>query len=107
MGFLRNIPELILIGSAVLVLVAVGFAVSMYLQARRLRQQFVIGQTKDVHVYLPILHDPTGAIPASFDERLDALMELKYRLAEDFLKPLDTEEQLGSQLVEQMASEGA
>jgi len=34
-------------------------------------------------------------------------MELKYRLAEDFLKPLDTEDQMGNVLCEQMASEGA
>jgi SNF2 family DNA or RNA helicase len=64
-----------------------------------------IGQTKDVHVYLPILHDPSGAIPATFDERLDTLMELKYRLAEDFLKPVDTEDQMGNVLCAQMASE--
>jgi superfamily II DNA or RNA helicase len=64
-----------------------------------------IGQTKDVHVYLPILHDPSGTIPASFDERLDTLMEVKYRLAEEFLKPLDSEDQLGNQLCEQLASE--
>ena len=47
-----------------------------------------IGQTKDVSVYLPILRDPSGRVAPSFDERLEALMNRKQRLAEDFLRPL-------------------
>jgi len=33
------------------------------------------------------------------DERLDALMEKKYRVAEDFLKPLDSEDKLAPRTV--------
>jgi hypothetical protein len=66
-----------------------------------------IGQSKDVHVYLPILRDPSGVIQNTFDERLDALMETKYRIAEDFLKPLDTEDELGNALCAQLETEGA
>jgi Mg2+ and Co2+ transporter CorA len=40
MGFIKNIPELILIGSAVLVLVAIYFGGQMYLEARQLRKRF-------------------------------------------------------------------
>lgn len=57
-----------------------------------------IGQTKDVFVYLPILRDPSGEIAASFDERLDNLMNQKFRLAEDFLTPLPDEDGLGSKV---------
>jgi hypothetical protein len=64
-----------------------------------------IGQTKDVFVYLPILKDPSGAVPSTFDERLDVLMEKKYRVAEDFLKPLDNEDELGEHLYSELQSE--
>jgi SNF2 family DNA or RNA helicase len=64
-----------------------------------------IGQTKDVRVYLPILRDESGNIAMTFDERLDGLMENKYRLAEDFLRPLETEDQLGNELCEGLESE--
>jgi len=64
-----------------------------------------IGQTKDVFVYLPILRDSKGKVPLTFDERLDQLMESKKRLAEDFLKPLPQEDQIASELFENMKSE--
>lgn len=64
-----------------------------------------IGQVKPVQVYLPILHDDSGAIPTTFDERLDILMERKYRLAEDFLRPLDTEDELGAELCAELEKE--
>jgi len=64
-----------------------------------------IGQTKDVFVYLPIMTDPGGVIPSTFDERLDVLMEKKYRVAEDFLKPLDSEDELGEHLYSELQSE--
>ncbi len=57
-----------------------------------------IGQTKEVSVYLPILHDPSGRVAPTFDERLDLLMERKQRLAEDFLRPLPPEDELGGEL---------
>jgi SNF2 family DNA or RNA helicase len=61
-----------------------------------------IGQGKEVFVYIPILRDPSGKVPSTFDERLDALMERKYRLAEDFLKPLPPEDSMGSELLNEM-----
>jgi SNF2 family DNA or RNA helicase len=61
-----------------------------------------IGQDKEVFVYIPILHDPSGKVAFTFDERLDALMERKYQLAEDFLKPLPPESELGSELLEDL-----
>jgi hypothetical protein len=64
-----------------------------------------IGQTKDVFVYLPIMKDPSGAVATTFDERLDVLMEKKYRVAENFLKPLDTEDDLGEHLYSELQSE--
>ena len=66
-----------------------------------------IGQTKPVYVYLPILHDPSGAISTTFDQRLDALMERRYRLAEDFLRPLPDEDTLGQELVSELAGEAS
>jgi len=57
-----------------------------------------IGQTKDVVVYLPILTDPAGRIPLTFDQRLDALMDRKYSLARDFLRPLPAEDELEGEL---------
>jgi hypothetical protein len=64
-----------------------------------------IGQTKPVTVYLPILHDPTGQVSPSFDERLDTLMERKQRLADDFLRPLPQEDQLSGELLEGLSAE--
>jgi SNF2 family DNA or RNA helicase len=66
-----------------------------------------IGQAKEVYVCLPILTDSSGTLPTTFDERIDALMENKYRMAEDFLKPLDTEDELGENLYGELESEGA
>ena len=57
-----------------------------------------IGQDKDVVVYLPILTDPTDRILLTFDERLDALMDRKYSLARDFLRPMPAEEEMEGEL---------
>ena len=57
-----------------------------------------IGQTKEVSVYLPILRDPSGRVAPTFDERLDLLMDRKQRLAEDFLRPLPPEDEMGGEL---------
>jgi SNF2 family DNA or RNA helicase len=57
-----------------------------------------IGQTKEVSVYLPILRDPSGRVDPTFDERLHLLMEGKQRLAEDFLRPLPPEDEMGGEL---------
>ena len=66
-----------------------------------------IGQTKDVSVYLPILRDPTGRVAPSFDERLEALMNRKQRLAEDFLRPLPPEDEMGSELLSDLTAEAS
>ena len=57
-----------------------------------------IGQEKSVSVYLPILQDPSGRIPKSFDQSLNSLMEGKQRVADDFLRPLPAEDQMGREL---------
>ena len=66
-----------------------------------------IGQTKDVSVYLPILRDPSGRVAPSFDERLDVLMDRKQRLAEDFLRPLPPEDDMGDELLRDLTVEAS
>ncbi len=66
-----------------------------------------IGQTKEVSVYLPILRDPSGRVSPTFDERLDLLMNRKQRLAEDFLRPLPPEDELGGELFTDLSAEAA
>jgi len=57
-----------------------------------------IGQTKPVHVYYPIAVHPTGAF-ASFDEKLNALLLRRRRLASDFLAPKPGEDELQKELL--------
>ena len=64
-----------------------------------------IGQPKEVSVYLPILHDASGRISPTFDERLDILMERKHRLAEDFLRPLPPEDEMAGELFTNLRDE--
>jgi SNF2 family DNA or RNA helicase len=64
-----------------------------------------IGQTKPVSVYLPILRDPSGRVSPTFDERLDLLMDRKQRLAEDFLRPLPPENEMGGELLMDLSAE--
>jgi SNF2-related domain/Helicase conserved C-terminal domain len=66
-----------------------------------------IGQTKAVSVYLPILRDPSGRVAPTFDERLDLLMDGKQRLAEDFLRPLPPEDEMGGELFTDLSAEAA
>ena len=66
-----------------------------------------IGQTKDVSVYLPILRDPSGRVAPSFDERLDVLMDRKQRLAEDLLRPLPPEDDMGDELLRDLTVEAS
>ena len=61
-----------------------------------------IGQTKEVFVYVPLYRDRSGRIPVTFDERLDVLMDRKYQLAEEFLKPLPAEDEMSSELVNEL-----
>ncbi len=54
---------------------------------------FRIGQTRDVHVYLPLAVHPDPSLrPASFDLRLNALIERKRQLTRDLLLPPDAAE---------------
>ena len=54
---------------------------------------FRIGQGRDVHVYLPLSVHPDPAIrDASFDLRLDALIDRKRRLTQDLFLPPEMEE---------------
>lgn len=51
---------------------------------------FRIGQTRDVHVYLPIaVHPDPDLAPSSFDLRLNALIERKRKLTRDLFFPPD------------------
>lgn len=68
-------------------------------EAQATDRAYRIGQTKEVFVYIPILHDASGRVQSTFDERLDALMEKKYSLAEDFLRPQPVESQIGDELL--------
>ncbi len=74
-------------------------------EAQATDRVYRIGQTKDVFVYVPILHDPGGRIGASFDERLDLLMSQKNRLSEDFLSPLPEEGDLAAELCRDLRTE--
>ncbi len=49
-----------------------------------------IGQKKDVHVYYLIAKDPEGEFQ-TFDEKLDALIDRRLKMATDFLMPLPEE----------------
>ena len=64
-----------------------------------------IGQSKEVSVYLPILRDPSGRVDPTFDERLHLLMDRKQRLAEDFLRPLPPEDEMGGELFADLSAE--
>jgi hypothetical protein len=57
--------------------------------------------------YLPILRDPSRRVAPTFDERLDLLMDNKQRLAEDFLRPLAPESEMGDELFEDLSAEAA
>jgi hypothetical protein len=60
-----------------------------------------------VSVYLPILRNPSGRVAPTFDERLDLLMDKKQRLAEDFLRPLPPEDEMGGELLTDLTAEAA
>lgn len=65
-----------------------------------------IGQEKEVHVWLPILKDPTGTISTTFDERLHTLLSARSQLARDFLCPLEDEQTNAQQLYEGLKTKG-
>jgi SNF2 family DNA or RNA helicase len=63
-----------------------------------------IGQTKEVHVYYPIARDPKNVFK-TFDEKLDALIDRRKKLATDFLLPMPGEDDLGKELWEDIFRE--
>ena len=60
-----------------------------------------IGQMRDVHVYYPIATDPEGAFE-TFDEKLDALIQRRRQLAQDFLAPMPEEDALKRELFDDL-----
>ena len=64
-----------------------------------------IGQRKPVHVYYPVSKHPEGTFP-SFDEKLDALLSNRKKLAADFLAPMPDEEDLQSELLRSLGVSG-
>jgi SNF2 family DNA or RNA helicase len=74
-------------------------------EAQATDRAYRLGQTKEVHVYLPILEDKTGRVTPTFDQLLDQLMEGKKGLAagalemDEFLQPKEREEEAGLQVV--------
>jgi SNF2 family DNA or RNA helicase len=68
-----------------------------------------IGQTKKVHVYMPILEDRTGQISRTYDQLLDEMMDRKKTVAQDtlqsddFLTPKENEDDLGVQIFTDLA----
>jgi hypothetical protein len=68
------------------------------LEAQATDRVYRIGQTKPVHVHLPILRDPRGRLPKSFDENLHDLIEQKSERAQEFLSPLPQEPELAEEL---------
>jgi hypothetical protein len=68
------------------------------LEAQATDRVYRIGQTKPVHIHLPILRDLQGRLPKSFDENLHDLIEQKLERAQEFLSPLPQEPQLAEEL---------
>jgi SNF2 family DNA or RNA helicase len=70
-------------------------------EAQATDRVYRLGQDKPVHVYLPILSDPSGQVSRSFDQLLDELMDRKKQLAlgtlkkNEFLTPQSDEDELG------------
>jgi hypothetical protein len=54
-------------------------------EAQATDRVYRLGQSKEVHVYLPILRDESNQIPRTFDQLLDGLMDKKHALAETAL----------------------
>ena len=69
---------------------------------------FRIGQTRDVHVYLPMaVHPDPDLGPSSFDLRLNALIERKRKLTRDLFFPPDASDGELSDLFREVSLESA
>jgi superfamily II DNA or RNA helicase len=79
-------------------------------EAQATDRAYRLGQEREVHVYFPILEDPSGTISRTFDQVLDDLMERKKALAinalnkDSFFAPKESEETLGAEVAEVLAS---
>lgn len=56
-----------------------------------------IGQKKEVNVYYLIARDPQNVFK-TFDEKLNALIEKRRKVADDFLAPMPSEEDMGKEI---------
>ncbi|MEI6208715.1 MAG: SNF2-related protein [Desulfuromonadales bacterium] len=65
-----------------------------------------IGQERDVHVYQYIATDPKGEFK-SFDEKLDALIDRRRKMADDFLAPMPGEQVLQEELYKDLIAESS
>jgi hypothetical protein len=63
-----------------------------------------IGQNRDVNVYYLIAKDHQGEFK-TFDEKLDALIERRRKMAKDFLAPMPAEQDLQSEIYNDIISE--
>ena len=69
------------------------------LEAQATDRVYRIGQTRPVHVYFPIAYDPLKEF-ISFDEKLDRITTRRRKMAEDFLTPLSSEQELQQELLD-------
>ncbi|NYF53909.1 SNF2-related protein [Tunturiibacter gelidoferens] len=74
-------------------------------EAQATDRVYRIGQTKAVHVHLPILRDTQGRLPKSFDQNLHELIQEKQLQAENFLSPLPEESRIGEELFGKLKGE--
>ena len=74
-------------------------------EAQATDRVYRIGQTKPVHVHLPILRDTQGRLPKSFDQNLHELIEEKQLQAQNFLSPLPEESRIGEELFGKLKGE--
>lgn len=70
-------------------------------EAQATDRVYRIGQKKDVFVYYLIAKDSKGEV-ITFDETLDKLLMEKKILAKDFLAPIDSDEDVGSRIIEEL-----
>lgn len=70
-------------------------------EAQATDRVYRIGQMRDVHVYYPIATDPEGVFE-TFDEKLDALIQRRRQLAQDFLASMPGEDTLERELFDDL-----
>jgi hypothetical protein len=74
-------------------------------EAQATDRVYRIGQTKPVHVYIPMLRDPKSRLSKSFDQNLHELIVDKLTQAQDFLRPLPEESVIGDELLGRLKGE--